>query len=114
MSQEKLQAGNLAITCSYSTSMIDNAFLRGFQQVAEAKWRVRAIDPTIYGFQFEQGRCWNLGLSDRGIADYERASAVRFPHDFKAVPARNERNSAAPKLDPTLLNKALNFRQTQT
>ena len=63
---------------------LDSAFLRGFKQASEAKWRQKSIDPTIYGFQFQQGTRWNPGLSDEQIADYEVALGVHFPHDFKA------------------------------
>lgn len=64
--------------------MLDSEFLRGFKQATEAKWRVKSINPTIYGFQFQQGTRWNLGLSIERIADYERTLSVHFPHDFKA------------------------------
>lgn len=64
--------------------MIDSDFLREFKQATEAKWRVKSIDPTIYGFQFQQGTHWELGLSDERIADFERALTARFPHDFRS------------------------------
>lgn len=66
-------------------TLLDSGFLRGFKQATEAKWHLKSIDPTIYGFQFQEGTRWNPGLSDEQIADYEVALEVHFPHDFKAL-----------------------------
>jgi len=63
--------------------MIESGFLEGFKQATEAKWRFNSINPTIYGFQFQQGTRWNAGMSNEQIADYESALEARFPHDFK-------------------------------
>jgi hypothetical protein len=64
--------------------MLSADFLTEFKRATEAKWREKSIDPTLYGFQFQRGTCWNEGLSDEMVAEYERVLGVRFPHDFKA------------------------------
>jgi hypothetical protein len=64
--------------------MLDSEFLRGLKQATEAEWRVKSINPTIYGFQFQQSTRWKSGLSNEQVADYERALRVLFPQDFKA------------------------------
>jgi hypothetical protein len=63
--------------------MLDSEFLRGLKQATEAKWRVKPINPTIYGFQFQQGTRWKSGLSNEQVADYERALRVLFPTILK-------------------------------
>jgi len=35
--------------------MLDSEFLRELKQATEAKWRVKSINPTLYGFQFPTG-----------------------------------------------------------
>ncbi|HTU33167.1 MAG TPA: SMI1/KNR4 family protein [Candidatus Acidoferrum sp.] len=64
--------------------MLDSDFLRGFKQATEAKWRVRSIDPTKYGFQFQPGTRWRAGLTEEEIKNFEEALAVPFPVDFRA------------------------------
>jgi hypothetical protein len=64
--------------------MLESGFLERFKQATEAKWRVESINPTMYGFQFQQDTRWNAGLSNEQIADYESALKARFPHDFRA------------------------------
>src|SRR5690349_9985713 len=65
--------------------MLNRRFLAEFKVATEAKWNAQAIDPTVYGFQFQRGTCWNPGLSDERIREYENVLTVRFPHDFKAL-----------------------------
>ena len=64
--------------------MLNSDFLAKFKRTTEAKWSERSIDPTLYGFQIQRGTRWNLGLSDKQIAEYASALAVIFPHDFRA------------------------------
>jgi hypothetical protein len=64
--------------------MLSGDFLAEFKSATEAKWRERPINPHICGFQFQPGTCWNPGLSDDTIAEYENALEVRFPYDFRA------------------------------
>lgn len=64
--------------------MLDGDFLRGFKQATEAKWLKKSIDPTIYGFQFQQGTRWNLGLSVgfRSCQDRPRSKSCALPSLF--------------------------------
>jgi hypothetical protein len=64
--------------------MLSRDFLAEFKRATEEKWSQQSINPTTYGFQFQRGTCWNPGLSDDNIAEYENALGVRFPHDFRA------------------------------
>jgi hypothetical protein len=64
--------------------MIDSQFLLEFRHETEEKWRKQAIDPRIYGFQFQAGTRWNPGLSYEQILAYENKVCIRFPSDFKA------------------------------
>lgn len=64
--------------------MLSDDFLRELQRATEAEWSERSVDPTQYGFQFQQGTRWNSGLSAELVAEYESVLGVRFPHDFKA------------------------------
>lgn len=61
-----------------------NGFLTEFRRATEAKWHDLAIDPALYGFQFQTGTRWNPGLSDQQIAAYQDLLGVRFPNDFRA------------------------------
>lgn len=63
--------------------MIDSDFLNEFKRVTESKWKNCAIDPHIYGFQFQAGTKWNPGLSEANIEAYERNLNLSFPNDFK-------------------------------
>lgn len=63
--------------------MLSSDFLRELKSATEAAWSKQSIDPTIYGFQFQQGTRWNAGLSDEMISAYEDVLRVQFPHDFK-------------------------------
>jgi cell wall assembly regulator SMI1 len=63
--------------------MLGNDFLTDFKCSTEQKWSACSINPAIYGFQFQRGTRWNLGLSAEKIAEYERAIEVRFPDDFR-------------------------------
>ena len=65
--------------------MLSSDFLIEFKCATERQWSGRSIDPTVYGFQFQQGTRWNPGLSDEEIAKYEGILIVRFPHDFKVL-----------------------------
>jgi SMI1/KNR4 family protein SUKH-1 len=64
--------------------MIDSDFLIEFKRVTELNWKSCAIDPQIYGFQFQAGTKWNPGLSENSIEAYESDLCISFPHDFKA------------------------------
>jgi len=64
--------------------MLDSGFLKAFKQATEANWRVKSIDPAMYGFQFQQGTRWRPGLSNEGIEEFETSLGVLFPVDFKA------------------------------
>jgi len=65
--------------------MLNRDFLIKFKTATETRWSEKSIDPTLYGFQFQQGTRWNAGLSDEMIHDYENVLKVRFPDDFKAL-----------------------------
>jgi hypothetical protein len=62
---------------------LNSAFLDDFKRATEAKWDIQSINPTVYGFQFQPGTRWNLGLSDNAIAEYQDTLGVQFPRDFK-------------------------------
>jgi len=64
--------------------MITDDFLANFKGITEELWRQTPINPTIYGFQFQPGTCWNPGLGDNEIREYENVLGARFPQDFKA------------------------------
>jgi hypothetical protein len=68
---------------SWNKPMLESDFLAEFKRTTEAKWNDKAIDPAIYGFQFQRGTRWNPGLPEERIAEYENVLGVRFPHDFK-------------------------------
>lgn len=68
--------------------MIERNFLIEFRRVTESNWKNCAIDPHIYGFQFQAGTKWNPGLSENSIEAYERNLDLRFPNDFKAFSAQ--------------------------
>jgi SMI1/KNR4 family protein SUKH-1 len=63
--------------------MLTRGFLAEFKRRTEENWSHSAINPNLYGFQFQQGTRWNPGLSDKEIAEYENVLSVRFPDDFK-------------------------------
>jgi len=63
--------------------MLTDDFLAELKRRTLAKWRVQEIKPDLYGFQFQRGTCWNAGLRDDEIAEYERAVQARFPNDLK-------------------------------
>jgi SMI1/KNR4 family protein SUKH-1 len=63
--------------------LLDSDFLREFRQNTEVKWRLKPVNPSIYGFQFQPGTRWNPGLPEERIADYEADLGVRFPRDFR-------------------------------
>ena len=65
--------------------MIDRDFLAELKRVTESNWKMADISPRIAGFQFQRGTKWNPGLSAEGIADYENALKIKFPHDFRAL-----------------------------
>jgi hypothetical protein len=64
--------------------MLSADFLAQLKLLTEEEWSEQAINPLIYGFQFQRGTRWNPGLSEREIAEYENALGVRFPTDFRA------------------------------
>jgi hypothetical protein len=51
--------------------MIDRQFLSEFKRLTESRWQQAAIDPHIYGFQFQPGTKWNPGLPPEAIDAYE-------------------------------------------
>ena len=63
--------------------MFDRNFLPEFKRATEERWAERPIDPSVYGFQFQPGTRWNIGLSREEIVEYEAVLAVSFPHDFR-------------------------------
>lgn len=65
--------------------MLSSDFLTEFKSATEAAWSKKPIDPTLYGFQFQQGTRWNAGLSDEMITAYEDVLGVQFPYDFKTL-----------------------------
>jgi hypothetical protein len=62
--------------------MLSAGFLAEFKRATEARWREAAINPTLYGYQFQRGTRWNTGLSDEQVAEYEGILRVRFPYDL--------------------------------
>lgn len=64
--------------------MLSCDFLTEFKRATEQKWSLQSINPAVYGFQFQHGTCWNRGLPDDKIAEYENVLGVRFPFDFRA------------------------------
>jgi hypothetical protein len=64
--------------------MLSSDFLAHFKSATETMWRDKQINPTLCGFQFQQGTRWNPGLPDAEIADYEDILGVRFPDDFRS------------------------------
>ena len=64
--------------------MLTREMLIEFKTLTEQRWRQRPIDPSVFGFQVQQGTRWNPGLSDLDIARYESSLGTRFPNDFRA------------------------------
>jgi hypothetical protein len=64
--------------------MLNTKFLTDFKRATEKKWSERSINPILYGFQFQQGTCWNPGMRDEQIAEYEAVLKIIFPRDFKS------------------------------
>ena len=62
--------------------MLSVEFLTEFRRRTEAKWLELALDPQIYGFQFQRGTRWNPGLSEKGIVAYQGLLGVQFTRDF--------------------------------
>jgi hypothetical protein len=65
--------------------LLEREFLREFRDVTQAKWREKAIDRKIYGFQFQKGTRWNPGLTEEAIREYERALRALFPDDLRSI-----------------------------
>jgi hypothetical protein len=63
--------------------VLSEDFLRDFKRLTEEHWRRTDVDPSIYGFQFQRGTCWNPGLKREQVREYEAALGVRFPQDFR-------------------------------
>lgn len=63
--------------------MLDRNFLAEFKRATEEKWSRASINPTVSGFQFQPGTCWNPGLSEDKIAEYENVLGAKFPYDFR-------------------------------
>lgn len=66
-----------------STLPLSDDFLLRFKRQTEANWVKAVIDRSIFGFQFQAGSRWIVGLDEEGISDYERAVQARFPDDFR-------------------------------
>ena len=64
--------------------MLSSEFLAYFKDVTETQWRNQQLNPTLFGFQFQQGTRWNPGLTDAEIASYEAILGLRFPDDFRS------------------------------
>jgi hypothetical protein len=64
--------------------MLNRDFLLEFKKTTELNWSQQSINPAGYGFQFQRGTRWNLGLSNAEIAGYENVLGVQFPLDFRA------------------------------
>jgi hypothetical protein len=65
--------------------MLNDDFLLDFKRRTEDYWRQTPINPTLYGFQFQQGTRWNRGLSEEEVGEYEKVLGVRFPDDFEKL-----------------------------
>ena len=64
----------------------DGVFLAELKTKTEAKRAAEdVINPTVYGFQFQQGTKWNPALSPDEIKEYEDAINARFTNDFRAM-----------------------------
>jgi len=63
--------------------LIAESFIETFKTRTELRWKTRQLDPRIYGFQFQAGTGWNIGLSDGSIDQYEGELGVRFPDGFR-------------------------------
>jgi len=63
--------------------MIDKQFRAEFRQATEANWATQAINPSIFGYQFQRGTKWLPGLSDEKITAYEGVIGTQFPHDLR-------------------------------
>lgn len=63
--------------------MLTDDFLLSFKRRTEDYWRRLAINPAFYGYQFQQGTCWNHGLSESEIKEYEALLSIGFPDDLK-------------------------------
>lgn len=63
--------------------MLDHNFLAEFKRATEVKWSRASINRTVSGFQFQPGTCWNPGLSEDKIAEYENVLRAEFPYDFR-------------------------------
>jgi hypothetical protein len=63
--------------------VISSEFLIQFRRRTEERWADHALDPRVYGVQFQAGTRWNPGLSFDEIAAYENEVGIRFPTDFK-------------------------------
>jgi hypothetical protein len=63
--------------------MIDKQFVGEFKRATEVKWATQAIDPSIFGFEFQRGTKWLPGLSDEQITAYEAVIGTQFPHDLR-------------------------------
>jgi hypothetical protein len=62
---------------------MDQTFLADFKAATEARWSTHAINPEIYGFQFQPSTRWLPGLSTEQIKSYERALGIAFPDDLR-------------------------------
>jgi hypothetical protein len=58
-------------------------FFESFKQATEEKWRTRSIAQEIWGFQFQPGTRWRLGLCEDDIERFQSAFSAHFPLDFR-------------------------------
>jgi len=63
---------------------IDGGFLKELKDATERRWQTQAIDPSIYGFQFQRRTRWMPGLSDEQITEYEKVLGTKLPGDLSA------------------------------
>jgi hypothetical protein len=63
--------------------MLDSRFAADFKRASEQKWRQKSLDGAVWGFQIQPLTCWNPGLSDELITEFEAAVDARFSLDFR-------------------------------
>lgn len=71
-------------TVKRNSTRVTHDFLDNFKLSTETKWRTQAVNPTLYGFQFQPGTCWNPGLSEATVLEYQELLGLRFPYDLVA------------------------------
>lgn len=64
---------------------LTNDFLHNFKNITEQNWKETKINTRIYGFQFQTGTKWNIGLNDQKIKEYENHLKIEFPEELKML-----------------------------